>query len=678
MDRQQPSGNARTDRQGTKRLFVARSERQRSKVTTEKFVKVDSDTGEFIVDAVGKEIKIAVEVLADGQQFIAGGIHPDTGREYTWPGDSILDYRADELPVVGDALIDDLMAFAELTLQRYFIPSSPAPGPTDSRKLNFDNGSKPSLSQIADALTFISADDYVRWITIGLALRNSYGNSPEVFEVWRAWSATSDEYQVSGKNDCAAKWASFKEPAEGAKRVAIGTIIYFAKQAGWPGLVISDGAIEELNNEYAVVVVGGKTSIIREYIDEDGEPSFDLLSVESFKQWLGNRWVAKGDKMVLLANEWMKSDRRRQYLGMVFAPKGTPTNYFNLWRGFGVEPNNSGSCQKFLDHILENVCCNDRDLFDWVVGWIAHIVQHPQDKLGVSLVLRGKQGTGKTVVGNVFGKLFGPHYVQVADPRYIVGQFNSHLSRCLLLHCDEGFWAGDRGAEGKLKDLVTGSHQLIEFKGKEPIRLRNFVRLLITSNHGWVVPSALEERRFCVLDVCEAYMQDQDYFASMFEELEDGGYEALLYHLQTLDLSSVNLRKVPDTTALAEQKLATMNAEQSWWFDCLRNGTVCDQDENWRQIVGCKEVRDSYLMHASKRGVKRKSDEVTLGIALKTLAPKFERKRRTFDKWIKAEAGHWKMEPTLEYAYLLPPLDECRAYFKNLVQMAIDWNCDDT
>jgi hypothetical protein len=46
--------------------------------------------------------------------------------------------------------------------------------------------------------------------------------------------------------------------------------------------------------------------------------------------------------------------------------------------------------------------------------------------------------------------------VPIADPRYITGRFNSHLVKCLLLHCDEGFWAGDKAAEGKLKDLITG------------------------------------------------------------------------------------------------------------------------------------------------------------------------------------------------------------------------------
>src|SRR4029079_7777191 len=97
--------------------------------------------------------------------------------------------------------------------------------------------------------------------------------------------------------------------------------------------------------------------------------------------------------------------------------------------------------------------------FNWVVGWFAHIVQLPEEKTGTSVAIRGKQGAGKTIVGWVVGEILGDHYNLVSDPRFVVGRFNSHLVSCLLLHCDEAFWAGDHAAEGKLKDLVTGDHQ---------------------------------------------------------------------------------------------------------------------------------------------------------------------------------------------------------------------------
>jgi hypothetical protein len=129
---------------------------------------------------------------------------------------------------------------------------------------------------------------------------------------------------------------------------------------------------------------------------------------------------------------------------------------------------------------------------------------------GTSLVLRGKQGVGKTKVGEVFGRLLRPHYLLVADPRYITGRFNARMISLLLLHADEAFWAGDKQAEGKLKDLVTGDWHPIEFKGVDPIPIRNYVRLLVTGNPDWLVPAAMEERRIAVLDVGDEQRENYD------------------------------------------------------------------------------------------------------------------------------------------------------------------------
>ena len=43
-----------------------------------------------------------IEVLAEGQQFVASGIHPDTKKKYDWPNDNLTDYRADELPLISN------------------------------------------------------------------------------------------------------------------------------------------------------------------------------------------------------------------------------------------------------------------------------------------------------------------------------------------------------------------------------------------------------------------------------------------------------------------------------------------------------------------------------------------------------------------------------------------------
>ena len=127
--------------------------------------------------------------------------------------------------------------------------------------------------------------------------------------------------------------------------------------------------------------------------------------------------------------------------------------------------------------------------------------------------------------------MLGNHYELVSDSRYVTGQFNAHMASLVVLHADEAFWAGDKRAEGKLKDLITGFKHRLEFKGIDPILVNNYVRLFVTGNQDWLVPAGFGERRFAIFDVGEANMQDHDYFAAIDAEMNNGGREALLDHL---------------------------------------------------------------------------------------------------------------------------------------------------
>ena len=121
---------------------------------------------------------------------------------------------------------------------------------------------------------------------------------------------------------------------------------------------------------------------------------------------------------------WMQHRERRKYQDIGFFPGRDVPGFYNLWRGFAVEPR-KGDCSKFLAHLHDNVCQGDDDLYAWVIAWFADIFQRPAIKCGTSLALRGKQGTGKTKVGEVMEALLGVHFKQVSDPRYVTGRFNS-------------------------------------------------------------------------------------------------------------------------------------------------------------------------------------------------------------------------------------------------------------
>jgi hypothetical protein len=303
------------------------------------------------------------------------------------------------------------------------------------------------------------------------------------------------------------------------------------------------------------------------------------------------------------------------------------------------------------------------------MAWFADIFQHPAKKCGTSITLRGKQGVGKTKVGQVLKGLLGVHYKLVASPRYVTGQFNSHMISLLMLHADEGFWAGDKKAEGTLKDLVTGDSHPIEFKGKEAFWVDNYVRLLVGGNPDWQVPAGFEERRFAVFDVGDAHMQDHAYFAAIDAEMDASGREALLYHLlYEVDCSKVNLRQIPHTTALLEQKLETASPEHGWWLDILRQGRLPGRGSHlFGQTSPPNEapteaIYGSYIEHAKTQGVTRRAIETKLGIFLrKVVGPKLRRCKKIPPSAYAADKNErW-------WFYEFPPLSECRQAFTTLL-----------
>ena len=289
----------------------------------------------------------------------------------------------------------------------------------------------------------------------------------------------------------------------------------------------------------------------------------------------------------------------------------------------------------------------------WIVGWWAQIVQQPSVKMATALVLRGPFGAGKTKIGQVMGSLIGDHYLLVASPRYITGQFNSHMASLLVLHADEAFWAGDKASVGTLRDLVSGDHHMLEYKNVDPIRIKNHMRLFVTGNPDWMVPAGFRERRWAVFDMGEEHMQDHAYFAAIDHEMNNGGREALLHYLLNFDLSQVDLRTIPKTAALLDQQIESMTPEQAWWFETLMKGVLPPKPHGVNEPRVCQkdDLFERYILHTRIQGVRHRSIEVKLGMFLhKQLGAELKDTRPV--------VGTQRFR-----CYELPPLADCRRLF---------------
>lgn len=443
-------------------------------------------------------------------------------------------------------------------------------------------------------------------------------------------------------------------------------------------------SVDWMNERYALVLHGSKAVVYHEQANAPVEEQQRVLTLEALHAWFANQMTetvnrATGKiKLTSWSQRWLGHRRRRSYQGIEFYPDrerdviGTP-GYLNLWSGYAYEPDARGTCDVFRDHLLTNVCGGAQDLFTWVFAFLAHMVQKPRERTGAALVMRGRMGAGKSIVGEVIGSLFPRHYFMVDDPRYVTGQFNAHMASCLLLQADEAVWAGDKTAEGRLKGLITSPFQQIESKGVDPIRLANYVRLIMTSNEDWVVPAGKDERRFCVLDVSPHCAQNHEYFAELWRELraDDGaGFKRLLHDLMTFDLSTVNLRQIPRTGGLLEQKIRSFTPVEAWWYDRLQLGRTTLAGDKWLDVIPTTTLYDDYWNHADRIGVKRKKTDTEFGIELRKLVPGIQRKKATIYPDDSPSSVRTR-------CYFLPPLADARAAMEVLLQQPVAWPPED-
>ncbi len=426
---------------------------------------------------------------------------------------------------------------------------------------------------------------------------------------------------------------------------------------------------EELNKCFALTF-SGSAHILWETHDHRGKPELKHLTPGEFHIKHENKPMTVGGKERRLSDLWLAWKGRREYQGLVFMPgEEAPPNFYNLWRGFAYEPaakyEKHPAVEAFIDHARTNVCRGDAQLFRWLIGYFAHLVQKPNEKPLVALVFRGGKGVGKNALIDRVGALLGGHYLLTANRRYLIGNFNSHLENCLLFALDEAFWSGDKAAEGTIKDLITGREHVIEHKGKESYTVANKTRVVIIGNEDWLVPASHDERRFAVFDVGDGRKQDRDYFAAMRQGMEsDGGYSQLLRYLLDFNIKGIDVNAAPMTKALLDQKHSSLGPFEQWWHQCLEEGRIVGAEfTEWPAEMDCERFRTAFRRYVKDRNINgRIPEDRGLGRVMKRCCPGVVKRRLS-------RQG----DGSQPYAYSITTLKQCRADWEKFIGDSQEW-----
>lgn len=420
-----------------------------------------------------------------------------------------------------------------------------------------------------------------------------------------------------------------------------------------------DPKLMEMNDRYAVIRnYGGKCVVMKEEIGmklEFQRPSEFFLGHDNEKIV----WKKKDnpEKMVVygIGTWWFDQRMRRQYERVVFEPGVETPGALNLWQGFAVEPKAGTAHGRYLENVFENICRADQARYDYLIRWMARVVQRPNTQAMVAPVIQGARGTGKSVFGKGFARLFGvgTHAFIAKDAKEITGRFNEHLRQVVFLLAEEAFDIRDKGHESVLKELITSDTLATEGKGYAIQQTKNYVHPMLLSNEERIVPAGDMERRYFITRT-----RDKTHANEWFRKIDEndqreGSLGHLLHHLLSMDLAEFDVTAFPETEELREQQNHNLSREDDWLWQKLETGMWLDTAKaRWEGPVVKETLYRDYLQVMTSLNVSRPMSLRQFGMWIKRALPSVADKQLSPDR-----------DRQRPWAFVFPPLAECRSYF---------------
>lgn len=445
------------------------------------------------------------------------------------------------------------------------------------------------------------------------------------------------------------------------------------------------GLLQEYNERFAVVNVEGKFRVA-DFDVSPGEPPVFMLK-EDFLNLHGTDYVTIDDKPVPKPKLWLANGRRRSYRTVDFRPGSEDTSRFlNLWTGWAVQPA-PGECSAWLSLLHDVICGGDRHLSTWLLNWFANILRDPQNKALTAPVIIGRQGAGKSLLLNYFGRILGPAYTVITNEEHIYGKFNRHLATTLLLHSEEALYGGDKKHRGIIKSLITDEFRMFEQKGVDARQVRNYLRLVLTSNEAHAAPAEANDRRFTVIDMRDR-MANRDLVNKVMQELKSGGPAALFDHIIKMeydpDLARTNIKNED----LATMQGINMSPIESWWMDTLASGYVLpdylawaskgdssDYDP-WPRVVSSSALYLSMSLKLRNMGVRQLPNETLFALSLNKMTnTKLGRAQKWYTNPLSDDAPPEvrRLSNRQNSILNMPKLEVCREAFEHYMGQRVEW-----
>lgn len=295
--------------------------------------------------------------------------------------------------------------------------------------------------------------------------------------------------------------------------------------------------------------------------------------------------------------KWLDDANVIRYDRMDFIPDRSMCHekVYNIFDGFAVDKieyadMTDDKIEELIEPIKRHLNLLTTDNGDWLIKWLANIIQDPMNRSQVAPLVRDEGnllvlggGTGKTSFFQwIMAEIIGEKYCySVANNAEMYDSFNGCFEGKLLVVVEEANGDANFKNNDTLKAKLTATKTKVNKKGIEAYDVQDYSRWCFFTNNRNPIAINSHSRRFAVMDTNPAKRGDDIYFNELFEHLAKTEVKVAFFRylkkIKDVPKTPIDwFKSIPATNALRE--VMTINAPPiiKWILYNLKAGKMAD------------------------------------------------------------------------------------------------------
>ena len=330
------------------------------------------------------------------------------------------------------------------------------------------------------------------------------------------------------------------------------------------------------------------------------EEKYQFYSKEKFRELV--KPIKYFDNETCSDNEfflsWIEDSKRRSYKEIKFIPSfENNQDIFNSFKGFCYEKDEFGSYNDETIEIFKNhlslLTNHDENSVEYLIKYLAHLIQKPQEKPRVGLLFKSKQGYGKDTLMDLLDKLIGKcHIMRTADIDDVFGSYNVGIRDKLVMVLNELEGKNGYSHKEKIKNFITEDKTIIREKYITQYEQINYIRLIILTNNLNPIEVSYDDRRMVIFKAFHI-KPNKEYFDKLHDVINSKeAVNDIFQYLANYDIEEFEPSKErPKTDAYNDMKEHNTNPIYKFINECFINNKY----EDWFDTEVCKKHKKKNL-----------------------------------------------------------------------------------